>query len=111
MSTTLRQRIIAKMPFILKLIASERRGRGMGGDADFRSSIIRSIARIAELETMSPLQARRAFDRIAKDERRLELSIAKLPSSARRHVKVEVRGLDDARKHLTKETGRTAARQ
>ena len=76
------------MAAILDLIASERRSDS--GDTDFRPRSSSPSSRIAELETMPPSRARRAFDEVAKDGRRLELSLAKLPPSARRLVEVEV---------------------
>ena len=108
-TSTLRQRVIDEMLAIQELIASEHRSRGMGGDDDFRPSIVWHIVRIAELETMPPSRARKAFERIAKDEKRLKASLEKLPPRARRLVGLEVKGLDDAERYVKKETGRTAA--
>jgi hypothetical protein len=107
-TSSLRQRIIDKMQKILELIATEDRHRHLCSDVDFRRTIVWHIKTIAELETMPPSRARRAFDRVAKDVKRLKASLASLPPSAHHLVDVEVKGLDVALSQVKNETGRTA---
>ena len=80
--STLRQRILDAMPEILLLVANEQRGIGTGGDGDFRHLVVEGIRRIAELDGTTPYRLRQARNRVAKDAKRLQLSLKKLPPAA-----------------------------
>ena len=66
----LRRRIIDAMPEILKVIANEKRGIGMGGDGDFRPAVVQSIQRIAELDPLPAYKERSNLDKASNHLRR-----------------------------------------
>jgi hypothetical protein len=108
--STLRRRILEAMPDILKIIANEKRGMGTGGDGEVRPAVVRSIRKIAELETMTASEERARLVKAAKLlERSKKLLAEARPFSLIRGLDAALTEVEAMRKSKPRGSGRTEA--